>query len=163
MYVVFLVGTAQLKPLMHVRCMPESKSLDNASNLILYVAQQGASSSSKPPQPPRGSKKRQRMLDRAAVWAKGEWTEEASPIAAPVNLGPDDYEEDEDSEGADLAQSSPSSREASSLSSSSNLPEAIGDLDAGKADEPSLPGSDQQSAVVGRGRKRRPRLVSRRT
>ena len=57
--------------------------------ILVHVAVQGSGSNSKPVQGPRGSKQRQRMLDRAEVWAKGEWTEDppAAATAASSSSG----------------------------------------------------------------------------
>ena len=107
---------------------------------------------------------RQRMLDRAAEWAKGEWTEEDSPVAAPVNLGGQDDEQDmpEVAQAAATQSSAPPTEVAASALSSSETSDAAGPI-AAASDESYLPGTAQEGAATGKGRKRRSRLIPRRT
>lgn len=146
------------------------------------VAEQGPKPTSKPIQGPRGSKQRQRMLDRAEVWAKGEWTEESPAATAAAargstaddgsegasgglnGIGADDVESsitsNEDALPSKFASSPPESPEMPS--SSTGVSGTLPDADAAPA-EKQLPAQISEGTPGSRGRKRRPRPVARRS
>ncbi|KAK9826242.1 hypothetical protein WJX74_002102 [Apatococcus lobatus] len=150
---------------------------------------QGSMPSSKPMQGPRGSKQRQRMLDRAEVWAKGEWTEDPPAAAAAAtrrnNLDEPPAADETAACGStsdELSDVASDEQPANSDGLSSNI---IEDAVASAADrrqqelqtsseiesgehlnvEPLLPEvsglQDSKSTSSGRGRKRRGRSIAR--
>ena len=146
------------------------------------IAEQASKSTSKPVQGPRGSKQRQRMLDRAEVWAKGEWTEDspaAAPAAARGSTADDSSEvasirlngvaaDDRDPSITSNKDAAPSNAATSQLdtpdmpSSSKGGSGALPDADASQAEKQLQPQSSEGTSVS-RGRKRRPRPIARRT